>query len=173
MCKVEQIGNKHVVNKGSITWKNTDGITPANRHVAPSLRAAGSISDGGVRDYWWKCRNWPSKLQKKKSSVQYFTSYLLFFLFRSLSPSVTHRFTAIKFSQRVLFLPQRCLKVLFTLSQNPFSFLFKYIDREKEGWKKSHSGPLVFCAPHLRPDLRGNTVKVPDVHRLHLTKWTN
>lgn len=51
MCKVEQIGNKHGVNKGSITWKNTDGITPANRHVAPSLRAAGSISHGGVRDY--------------------------------------------------------------------------------------------------------------------------
>lgn len=48
MRKVEQVGNKQVASKGSITRKNTAGVTPANHHVAPSLRAAGSISDRGV-----------------------------------------------------------------------------------------------------------------------------
>lgn len=83
MCKVKQMGNTQVVNKNSVHWKNTVGILPPNHRVAPSLRAAGSISDRGVRVYWWKCRNWPSELQKKKSSAQYFTFlYLLFFFGR-------------------------------------------------------------------------------------------
>lgn len=126
------MGNKQVVNRVSLSI--------ANRGVAPSLRAAGGVSDGGVTLYWWKCGNWPSELQEQKSSVQYFTSYLLFF-FPSLSLSVTHRFTAIKFCQRVLFHPRRRLKVSYTLSQKPF--LLKYIDvgiRGLEGKK-----PILLC----------------------------
>lgn len=42
MCKVKQMGNKQVVNKVSA------GV---DRRVAPSLGAAGSISDGGVGVY--------------------------------------------------------------------------------------------------------------------------
>lgn len=163
-----QIGNKHVVNGVSVTWKNTVGITPANRRVAPSPRAAGSICDRGVRVYWWKCGNWPSELQKKKSSAQDFTLYLLFFPL-----SVTHRFTAIKFSQRVLFLPQRCLKVLFTPSPNPLFFLFKYIDVEIEGGKKTQSTRILCAALEAKlEDEHGRFQIYTDyIWRNKLSKW--